>query len=444
MAKRSNNSETPPKPKKRARHHGEGTIFTRSDGRIVVRVPCGTKPDGSPDKLEEYARSISEAVGILKELRKEAERRKQIGSGNELFETYLARWMTKTKFPNLRQKTWEDYTSLCKNHILPTLGTKPICDIQTSDVQDLVDQLTADGKSYSLVHKVYVIIGSCLATALPDSKILRNPVDGVKQPANNSEQRKIFTAEQADKFAVIVARSASQFGAFLNVYWEVGGRSSELLGLKWTAVEEKGIRIENVIMRSKGGGKDSPPKTKASRRTVYLTEKCMQQINSQPQRGDYVFCTANGKPHSYANFRRQWNRWLVQAFGEKQMTDEETALIKARDEAESIKRKNDPIDEKTGKKKRKKRREKIPALNITPHALRHMQATRLIEAGWTIADVQERGGWLTPDMLTKVYAKHSSMDRQKSLAEAAKIEPKPTPEDQKKSDGKTVEIDYQI
>ena len=444
MGRKPKGEPSPPKPKKHARHHGEGTIFTRADGRIVVRVPCGTKPDGSPDKLEEYARSIGDAVEILKNLRKEAERKKQSGSGDELFETYLARWMMKTKFPNLRQKTWEDYTSICKKHILPVLGSKPICDIQTSDVQDLIDALSADGKSYSLIHKVYVLVGSCLATALPDGKIMRNPVDGVKQPANKAEQRKIFTGDQADKFAEIVARSSSQFGALLNVYWEVGGRISELLGLKWTAVEEQGIRIENVIMRSKGGGKDSPPKTKASRRTVYLTKKCMEQINAQPKRGEYVFCTANGKAHSYANFRRQWNRWLVQAFGEKPLTDAEKLELKAREEAEELKRKADPIDPKTGKKRKKKRRAKIPALNITPHALRHMQATRLIEAGWTIADVQERGGWLTPDMLTRVYAKHSSLERQKALADAAKIEPKPAPEEQKKSDGKTVEIDYQI
>jgi hypothetical protein len=47
---------------------------------------------------------------------------------------------------------------------------------------------------------------------------------------------------------------------------------------------------------------------------------------------------------------------------------------------------------------------------------------QLFDSGWTIADVQARGGWESPKVLQEIYAKHSTEDRQKRMAAAAKIE----------------------
>jgi integrase len=408
--------EDKPKKKKPVRHHGEGTIFTRSDGRIIARVVAGTLPNGKPDKLERACKTNGEAVAALKALRKEADNRKKNGRGGELFAAFVTRWLDVSRAPKIRQTTWQDYSSYCKNYIIPELGEKAIGEIQTCEIQGLIDRLTGEGKSYSLIHKVYTIISSSLATAVPDGTIMRNPADGVRQPPNPQKEKLIFTKGQTDTFAKVILESKSQFKDLANVYWEVGGRISELLGLKWTAVESNGIRIENVIIKAKGGGKDAPPKTDASNRTVYLTKECLYIINSQPKNGDYVFSTVSGKHYSYANFRKQWNRWLVKAFGEKEIPIAKTEAAAPVDtQAEK------PIDPKPKKPKRKKRKEKIPLINITPHAFRHMQATRLIEAGWTLADVQTRGGWATTTMLTKIYAKHSAKERQLEMAKAAKI-----------------------
>lgn len=54
----------------------------------------------------------------------------------------------------------------------------------------------------------------------------------------------------------------------LSVYSEIGGRISEILGLKWDYVFDDYILIENVRVQIAGGAMDSAPKTTASRRKV--------------------------------------------------------------------------------------------------------------------------------------------------------------------------------
>ena len=128
----------------------------------------------------------------------------------------------------------------------------------------------------------------------------------------------------------------------------------------------------------------------------------MEAINRQPRRlvaaesneamekpSEYVFTTSTGKPQSHRNWRRQWDAWLVAAFGAE------------------------PQEDKTKAKK--------PLITVTPHALRHMQAVHLIRQGWSVADVQQRGGWDSPKVLMEIYANHSSKNRQEQMAEAARI-----------------------
>ena len=407
----SRKTQSEPKPKKHTRAHNEGTIFQRKDGRWVARIVVGTLPNGKPDKREIYCRTKPEAVEALKTLHKEINQR-QDHRGGEPFESFLMRWLDKSKLSKVRQNTWELYAGDIKNHIIPDLGNTPIADIETSQIQTLMDKMAAKGYSSSVLYRVRFIIGSCLRTALPDRILDRDPTIGVSLPPNTTKKKTLFTPEQADHFVEVVSNSTSAFKGLLNIYWEAGGRISELLGLKWQSVLDKGIKIENVSIRVKGGSADALPKNKSSNRVVKLTASRMAVINSQSKRmmdieveekgktktitkqSEYVFCTASGKPYSYSNFRRQWNSWLCQAFGAVERTKDEI---------------------KAGKPKK-------PLVTVTPHALRHMQATRLIQAGWTIADVQERGGWSSPKVLMEIYAAHSNEQRQLEMAEAAGID----------------------
>ena len=380
------------------RANNEGSIYQRKDGYWVVAVSV----EGKQKPL--YCKSEDEAVALLKELHSQQILGKKLFASDEPFGVYLLRWLTKTKISKVRRNTWEDYSALAKNHIIPVIGSMRICDIQTKDVQSLYDGLTAKGSSPEIIRKVHVILGMVFRSMLPDRIIDRDMTVGTSRPSVVTKKRVLFTDEQERIFISVVLGSASQFKAVFQVYYELGGRISETLGLKWSSVHDDYVVIENTVVNVKGGMIESLPKTPGSIRRVFLSDECMKLIKNQhrkpfrsePDRtilSEFVFATANGKPHSDRNWRRQWDQWLVQAFG-------------------SV-----PIAEGEKPPKYKK-----PMIVITPHSLRHRQAVHLFQSGWTVADIQIRGGWSSPKVLQEIYAAHSSEDRQRQMAQAAKLQ----------------------
>jgi integrase len=260
----------------------------------------------------------------------------------------------------------------------------------------------------------------------------RDPTQGTTRSSGRTAKKLLFTAEQESIFLQTVLNSSSQYWDFCLTVWELGGRTSEVLGLKWSAVFNDHIRIENVLIHTKDGDQDAPPKTPGSHRTVFLSKECMDLIRSQPRRyvelppdektgavkkklSEYVFTDAKGKPHSHRNWRRQWDQWLITAFG-AEPTEAKTAETEA-DEAAAA----EADDQKTEKKTKEKEVYRRPLVKVTPHSLRHLQAVRLFDSGWTIADVQARGGWESPKVLVSIYSAHSTEKKQRDMAEAAKI-----------------------
>jgi len=136
------------KPKKHSRAHNEGTIFQRKDGRWVARIVVGILPNGKPDKREIYCKTKPEAVEALKTLHKEINKRPD-KRGGELFASFVMRWLDNAKLTQVRQNTWELYASDIKNHIIPELGDTPIADIETTQIQALMNKMTAKGYSSS-------------------------------------------------------------------------------------------------------------------------------------------------------------------------------------------------------------------------------------------------------------------------------------------------------
>ena len=377
----------------RRRSNNEGCIYQRSDGRWVVQITL-------QGKLRQfYFKSNDAAVEHLKELHRQQVVGKNIAASDEPFGVYLARWLTETKSSKVRQNTLEDYVAVAQNHILPVLGQKPIGSIDTATIQSLYDGMSVAGKSPQVIRKTHVLLTGVFNSMLPDRIIERNPVGQTDRPKIVKKQKVLFDDEQERIFLETVLRSKSRYKDLALVYWETGCRISEILGLKWSCVGADFINIENARVQVAGGMADNDPKTAGSRRKVYLSPECITLINKQPKNTAYVFTTADGKPIRQRNWRRQWDQWLITAFG---IDETKSKYIKVKDK--------DVL------------KYAVPAVSITPHSTRHMQAVKLFQSGWTVADVQQRGGWESPKVLQEIYAKHSSEDRQKRMAAAARIE----------------------
>lgn len=382
---------------------GEGSIFCGKDGywRVAVSI------DGKQRTRSFGKGDAGKAAALAAQEGMKAEAKAAQGKSHQLFAHYLAEYMTQTVHKGVRDNTYIDYVSLIKTHINDAIGSTPISEITTKQLQEFYDNLKDKGLSGSRINKVHTLVGQALRAAIPDGMIDRDPTAGTRRISTKPKNKKIlFSDEQAEKFLSVVDKSTSYYKNILLVHWEVGGRISEILGLRWEYVGKDYIDIQSVQMKTKKGVKDSPPKTEASRRRVFLTPYTINIIESRPKTGEYVFTNENGKPINERNWRRQWDQWLVTAFG-----------------GEESKKRNGDVS-----------KYKKPIVKVTPHSLRHLSARNLLRQGWSVADVQKRGGWESAKVLQDIYAAHSEESRQRDMAKSASIF---APKDKKPSLRKT-------
>ncbi len=111
---------------------------------------------------------------------------------------------------------------------------------------------------------------------------------------------------------------------------QTGLRRGELLGLLWSDVdwEARSLTVEQQLYdRRQGSGQFGPPKTRASRRTIDLSEDTLEALNEwrrEQGKGRHiwaelyddlglVFCQENGRPHDPRAITRRFPHRVVAA-----------------------------------------------------------------------------------------------------------------------------------
>lgn len=347
------------------RRNNEGSIYQRkSDGRWCVayqgKVIYAVDADDAVEKLK----------NIRLELKKQDEKKAAIS-----LSAHANKWLNGDLQTRIRRNTWESYQRKFKLTILPELGDLPLNELTIEAISDFYEKLRAKKKTAAFIKHTHAVLSSCLTEAVP--KIIQsNPCLSIKVKKGKPKEVLLFTPEQTEKLRQVLEQSTSPAKDLIYVLWEMGGRISEVIGLKRKYVGTDYVEIKEATLWLKGGSRPGPTKTEASQRKVFLSPDAMSIINRQPDRGEYVFTTKNGTPYIYVNVYTLWHKWLKEAFGEEFTT------------------------------------------NL--HSLRHLQATQLIQAGWTIEDVKQRGGWSDMSTLIKIYAAHSTEQRQRDMAQSIK------------------------
>jgi integrase len=108
--------------------------------------------------------------------------------------------------------------------------------------------------------------------------ISRNAADAVKAPRPAPEEMHPLSPDKSRK--LIEAVRGDKLEALYVLTVQTGMRQGELLALKWEDVNlnEGVIRIRRTLVRSGGRVALGEPKTKGSRRTVYLTDAAVEAL----------------------------------------------------------------------------------------------------------------------------------------------------------------------
>ena len=266
----------------RKRKNGEGTVRLRKDGRWEGRVVIGYDDKGRPKTKNVLAKTKSECIAKLKVLRDsiKAPTHDRPKPGSSLGD-WLDHWYQNCKKPNLRPNTQMSYERRIYQHIIPSLGSIPLDKLTTNDIQQFYTKLKQGGRliraehygeglSDQTVRGIHTTLHAALDKAVAEKLLFRNPADGCRLPPARAREMQVLAPEEIQRLLI----QAKEDGCFELLLLELstGLRRGELCALQWSDLNFRTgeLRVERQVHRARGELLVSPPKTKASNRSIIL------------------------------------------------------------------------------------------------------------------------------------------------------------------------------
>lgn len=308
-----------------------------------------------------------------------------------LFADYIRLWLDCVR-RKVDEVTYQGYEVLALRQVAPWFEKKRVklADVTLDQLQQYVDEKASSGRRdgkgglspRSLrLHKniLYQTLTEAVKSGLLDS----NPCQYVVLPKSIRYESHFYTADQLNQF--FQAIQDEPLYPLLKITAIYGLRRSEVLGLKWDSIDfDAGtVTIRHTVSKvTKAVEKDKTKNATSYRsfplteeaRSIFRTAQAAEKENHrlfgrQYQENDYVFKWDDGRPYS--------PDYITQKF---------PALL-----------------EKHG----------MPHIRL--HELRHSCASLLINAGFTLKDVQEWMGHADIKMTANIYG-HLDVSRKQTMA----------------------------
>lgn len=220
------------------------------------------------------------AEQMLNKLIVEYENKKIDVLHNQTFSDFMGEWLKVIK-SSVKITTYNGYKLHYTKHIKPyfdNLGIK-LMDLSPMHIQDYYNQKITEGLSPSSVKRHHANIHKALDHALKLNLIAYNPADRVTLPKREKYVGKFYNEIQLKQLMELCKGTPIESTVYIAINY--GLRRSEILGLKWSAIDFEGmsITINHTAVSNVGGViYDDTTKTKSSLRTLPLTENVKQYL----------------------------------------------------------------------------------------------------------------------------------------------------------------------
>lgn len=272
------------------RHHGEGSIRQRANGRWEARYRYVDPITGESRRGSAYGRTSKEArTEMVKALNRLAEGA-PVRDSSMTVAAWIEHWLSTSLVASSRKETTKELYRVLAPHLTDgAFGGKRLNQLRPSDVEALVVELRAkNGRrrvghdengnptfaplSSSTVQRIFVLLRLALDGSVRDGVLARNPAKQVKQPGVARVEAHFLTDEQTR--AVLSDAKTSRAWAPLSLIAMTGLRRGEALALTWADIDFAGevLHVRRTLSRVRGELVATPPKTLKSRRTLPMSE----------------------------------------------------------------------------------------------------------------------------------------------------------------------------
>lgn len=334
------------------------------------------------------------AEQILNELKAQYEDTDYTEPSKVLFCDYLRNWVELNK-GNVQMTTYDGYIHMLNKHIYPYFKTNGIylSKVKPMDIQRYYAAKIDEGLSPNTVIKHHGVIRTALQYAVKTNLIKENVADLVDKPKKERYYASFYTVEELNRLFEVVKGTQIETPVLLAAYY--GLRRSEVLGLRWDAVDFKNKTV--TICRKVVRGKDKDGK---------LTAVPQDKMKSETSRRSFPLCGVMLEYLSDLLEKQKYNAELMgncynQEFSGYICVNAVGDLIKPDYITDTFSK----ILAKSGLK------------HIRFHDLRHSCASLLVSLGFSMKDVQEWLGHADYTLTANTYS-HVDTSEKVRMADA--------------------------
>ena len=234
------------------------------------------------ERLTELLEKLNRGTDYLSESLTPAER-ERLRLSNSPVDEYLVEWLEDHK-RNITTRTYEGYKSYIDQRIVPYFREKHILvkDMTGDNINAFYRYLTEQGLKGTSQQRYHSVLHLAFKTAVKRRIIPANPVDQADRPKSKPFISSYYNADEMKKLLEIAEKDELHLVILLTAYY--GLRRSEVLGLKWSAIDftDKKIAIRHKVLEESGEihGYDVM-KTKSSYRTLPLIPVVEEALRNQ-------------------------------------------------------------------------------------------------------------------------------------------------------------------
>ena len=271
--------------KKKQKGNGTGTVYPRKNkvGKVIGYRGSYFAPDGKRRFVS--AKRKGDAERALRAAMADADRGLVFDAGNQTVGEYMMHWLEAFARGDLAPRTYHNYKSQIREHIVPAFGTTKLSKLDTANLQALYAMKLRDGLKPSSVKHIHAVLHRAMSKAVELRLISHNPAASADPPKIRQEEITPLDAEQARVF--LDAAHEEKFEALYALSLTCGLRMGEALGLKWSDIDLNAgtLRVNRQLQRMREGGGlvFSEPKN-ASHRTIDLPQRAVKALQSHRKR----------------------------------------------------------------------------------------------------------------------------------------------------------------
>ena len=309
------------KRRHKKRGNGEGSIKVRKDGRYEVAV---TDP-ATGKRSSAYTKTNAEAERLRRRMTVRAEDGDVVIGSGAILTAYTESWLADRAGRRRRPSTVREYEYRLRKWVLPKLGATRVRNLTVTQVEDLLDDLVAQGLAEGTVKSIRNALPAVLQDAARARHLTANVARTAQMPEfpeSGDHTAKMPTGAQV--VALLEAARDSELEDLLVLIVGTGARIGEALAMQWADVNlDLGLWcVRRTITRDRSGRAILGSRTKSgpkqgsrpgSRRPRPLRRQkaavARLQISAVHwESHDLVFPSSIGTPQDPHNVRRVFKR----------------------------------------------------------------------------------------------------------------------------------------